>query len=905
MFIFALPKPLPNNIKLSKLNMKQLIFFFLLLLSTTVNAQFQDDFSDGDFTNNPTWMGQTDKFIVNDDGELQLNDLSASGSSETQILAAVNTADSTTWEFLIRQEFSASGSNFSEVYLSSNINDLTGEVNGYLVKVGGISGSDDVIELIRQSGNTRDVLISGTTGAAATDPLVVRIKVERDNAANWSLFVDYTGGTNYQLEGTANDAAFSMGSFFGLVAHYTSTRSDKIFLDDVLIEPLFVDVFPPEIISASSTSETSIDVVLNEELDENTANNANNYSISGGLTVISAELDASNSSLVHLTLNSALNNGETYTVTVNNVTDLNGNAISNATIDFTYFFFQVAESFDILINEFMADPNDENGQTLGLPNAEFVEIYNRSSKTINLEGIELASGSNPQMLPNYVLQPNSYVILCDDEFVADFSVYGATIGVPSFPALSNGGDEIMLTSPEGLIIDALEYNSNWYQNNSKSDGGWTLERIRPNFPCDVGPNNWRASENGNGGTPGQENSIVDHIIDEQSPDLQRVFPINETQLRLFFDEALTENTVLNLNHYEVEGLTLSDAELEAPFYNTLKLSFSTPMQVNTIYTINIKNNVEDCVGNKIGVFNTARFALPESLDTMDIVLNEILFDPESGGSDFVELYNRSSKNLNIGDLIIANRDEEGELDVARPISINYLLFPGDYVVLTENALQLQNQYLEDVADQAIQISRIFIETDLPTFPNDEGEVVIYIPGILEETIIDEFAYTEDFHYALLDDEEGVSLERIHPNTRTQDASNWHSASAKVFFGTPGYQNSQFFATTTDPNTTAVFDIPNSTFSPDGDGFEDFLLVNYLNDKPGYTANIRIFDANGRLVKDLAKNELLAIEGSIKWDGLTDEQNKARIGIYVLWIELFHPDGDIQHFKETVVVAAQF
>lgn len=883
--------------------MKQLLFFLTICFSTHLNAQFQDDFSDGDFTNNPTWMGETDKFRVNEDGELQLND--SVTSAGTQILAAVNTADSTTWEFLIRQDFSASGSNFSEVYLSSNVNDLTGDVNGYLVKMGGISGSDDAIELRRQSGNTQEVLISGTTGAAAAEPLIARVRVERDNAANWTLSVDYTGGTDYQLEGIATDDTFSMGSFFGLVAHYTSTRADKIYLDDVFVAPLFVDVFPPELVSALPTTPTTVDLVLNEELEENTANTAANYSISGGLTVIAAELDALNSSLVHLTLNNNLSNGETYTVTVNNVTDLNGNAINNATADFSYFVFDEVKNFDLIINEFMADPTDADGETLGLPNAEFVEIYNRSEKTINLEGIEFASGSNPQLLPNYVMTPGDYVIICDNEFVGEFLVYGATIGVGSFPALSNGGDEIMLTSPEGLIIDAIEYNTNWYQNSSKSDGGWTLERIRPNFPCDASANNWRASENGNGGTPGRENSIVDNTVDDQSPDLQRIFPINETQLRLFFDEALDENTVFDLNNYQVDGLTVSGAELEAPFYTTLKISFSTPMQVNTIYTITIDNNVEDCVGNKIGVFNTARFALPESLDTMDIVLNEILFDPVSGGSDFVELYNRSSKNLNIGDLIIANRDEEGELDVTRPISINYLLFPGEYVVLTENALQLQNTYLEDVADQKIQLARTFIETDLPTFPNEEGEVVIYIPGILEETIIDEFAYTDDFHYALLDDEEGVSLERINPDARTQDASNWHSASAKVFFGTPGYQNSQFIGATTAPSTNNVFDIPNATFSPDGDGFEDFLLVNYLNDKPGYTANIRVFDANGRLVKDLAKNELLAVQGSIKWDGVTDEQIKARIGIYVLWIELFHPDGDIQHFKESVVVATQF
>ncbi|MBQ2077048.1 MAG: hypothetical protein II471_05985, partial [Bacteroidales bacterium] len=42
-----------------------------------VNGGFTDDFSDGDFTANPQWAGETAKFQVNG-GELQLNDSEAS-----------------------------------------------------------------------------------------------------------------------------------------------------------------------------------------------------------------------------------------------------------------------------------------------------------------------------------------------------------------------------------------------------------------------------------------------------------------------------------------------------------------------------------------------------------------------------------------------------------------------------------------------------------------------------------------------------------------------------------------------------------------------------------------------------------------------------------------------------------
>ena len=45
----------------------------LLLLPFSLLAQVSDDFADGDFTQNPTWSGTTDKYIVNSNLQLQLN----------------------------------------------------------------------------------------------------------------------------------------------------------------------------------------------------------------------------------------------------------------------------------------------------------------------------------------------------------------------------------------------------------------------------------------------------------------------------------------------------------------------------------------------------------------------------------------------------------------------------------------------------------------------------------------------------------------------------------------------------------------------------------------------------------------------------------------------------------------
>ena len=91
------------------------------------------------------------------------------------------------------------------------------------------------------------------------------------------------------------------------------------------------DTNPPVISSANAISETSVEITFNESLDQTTAENVANYSITG-LTVSAASL---NNNKVTLTT-STQTESQSYTITVNNIEDLVGNVIlSNSTVDFT------------------------------------------------------------------------------------------------------------------------------------------------------------------------------------------------------------------------------------------------------------------------------------------------------------------------------------------------------------------------------------------------------------------------------------------------------------------------------------------------------------------------------------------------------------------------------------------
>ena len=84
-----------------------------------------------------------------------------------------------------------------------------------------------------------------------------------------------------------------------------------------------------------------------------------------------------------------------------------------------------------------------------------------------------------------------------------------------------------------------------------------------------------------------------------------------------------------------------------------------------------------------------------------------------------------------------------------------------------------------------------------------------------------------------------------------------------------------------------------------------MQINYQAAQNGYVANAQIFDATGRTIKRLLQNELLGSQGTFKWDGSSDNDMKARIGIYILWIEIFQPDGRKMVEKKTIVVGGEF
>jgi hypothetical protein len=543
--------------------------------------------------------------------------------------------------------------------------------------------------------------------------------------------------------------------------------------------------------------------------------------------------------------------------------------------------------YDVVIDEIMADPTPQ----VGLPNNEWIELKNTSTISINLQGWRIGDGSGQSgPMPNFTIDPGSYVIVCTGSAVAALSAFGNTISVTSFPSLDNDGEQLYLRDVNGQIIHSLQYSSAWYQNELKKDGGWTLEMIDTQNPC-AGSSNWIASTNNAGGTPGTINSVNAINNDNTAPQLKNTYTTDNTTIVLVFDEPLDSISGATTSNYSIDrGITFASAETIAPLFNQVRLKINGALSDNSVYTVTA-NNITDCKGNIIGINNKARTGLAVDAKADDAVVNEILFNPRPNAYDYIEFYNKSNKILDASKLYVGNRNTVGVIGTISQLSTTpFYIFPDDYVVITENADNLALNYLVSKPEA------VLVRSSLPTFPDDEGYVLLINQ---QGNIVDEVNYSDNWHFKLLDNPEGVSLERLDANGPSQSADNWHSAASTAGYGTPGYKNSQV------KNLQAIaatIEVLPKVFSPDNDGFDDIATIQYKIDQPGYVANITIFDAAGRPVRNLVRNGTLSTSGYWNWDGLDDKGLKLPVGTYIIFSEIFNLQGKKDKFKNVVVLA---
>ena len=648
------------------------------------------------------------------------------------------------------------------------------------------------------------------------------------------------------------------------------------------------DITKPLVKNWFYKDDKNIVIVFNEKMDSITMQNVQLKIV--GNNIVSKTVSGIRNDSLFILLGNSLVDKQSYTLQIDSAFDCSMNKIAdNTNINFKYIQIQTAQQNDIIITEISANPKPN----MALPDAEYIEVFNRTKNIISLYNFKIKSGTSITTIENVQIYPDSFLVFCDDSKLPLFSAYNNVVSVPTLPTLSLD-DEIILLNENNNIIHQIAYKQSWYNNNVKADGGWSLEMIDTKNPCGTA-SNWTASKNANGGTIGKQNSVKGISEDKTKPILTRVYPINANKLEVIFNETIDSNMACRPNTILINPIIFGNYKYSFSdnFFKHLIIDFEDSIKQNTVYTLRV-NDLLDCADNALTAGSFLDFGLTKPADTNDLAINEILFNPRTDGVDFVEIYNKTNQFLDVRNLWIGNRNADNLIDNFYPLADSgYMLLPNNYYVVTTNSEIVKQQYF-------VQNNNNFIELNsMPSMNDDEGILVLFSKP---ETIYDELKYDDKMHFDLIDNKDGVSLERIDFNRKTNDRNNWTSAASTNNFATPTFKNSQYLKTNINEQ---VLNIEPEVFTPNNDGVNDLVNFIYQFNKNNFTANLNIYNSNGNLVKMLLNNAPLGTQGVISWNGLSDKNQLLPVGIYVVNFEYFNTDGTTDSLKNTVVIGKSY
>jgi hypothetical protein len=790
--------------------------------------------------------------------------------------------DTTRWTFLIRHGYDPSSQNNWAVFLMSDNGPASmttdGGTRGFAIGVN-LIGSDDTLRLWKIDGNQITTVIDsrinwqtsiGTLNAA-------KIVVERSKDGNWTLSVTKINGTSVGNSSGTDKQLFNQ-AWLGIYYKYTSTRDRLLWIDDISVEGCFyVDIEPPFITKCEVLGKNSLEVTLNEEQVEGIIVKEN-FSVNTGENMATSVRMLSKTSFL-IQFAGTFINKSVNTLIINKLCDLSSNCSTNLKSEFTPVW---AETGDVVISEIMADPLP----VVSLPAKEYIEITNRTDFPFYLKNWNLTIGTDTVAFPMYVIPPSGIAILCADQDTLLFKKFGSVIGMKRFPVLNDEGKLIFISDSTGLFIHGVEYSQDWYNDELKSGGGWSLEMKDIGSPF-YAKENWSVSLSKKGGTPGARNSNSESNPDLSFYGILSVFPVDSVTIQTRFSEPVF-NLSGDTGKVRLGNKRLSGVYQTEPLSREFLIKLEEPIVKGKIYRIEIPE-AYDFAGNKIQKY-AADFGFPETAEQGDILFNEILFNPFPGDPDYLELYNRSGKILDPSRLQLVSINEEGAKSAFVPVSEEArCILPGEYYAITTDPGKVSGRYFSTDPDH------LFRTGSLPSMNDDKGHLILYSRELEN---IDELMYSEDMHYSLLSNFDGIALEKTNPTGNSGERANWHSATESSGWGTPGAPNSVFRELPSDGDEV-VFS--STKITPDNDGYEDFLTINMNLTGNGNVISISVFDENGNYVRKLAANLFAGQKSTIIWDGTADDGTAVGTGIYIIFITLYDDTGKTEKWKKVCTV----
>ena len=263
----------------------------------------------------------------------------------------------------------------------------------------------------------------------------------------------------------------------------------------------------------------------------------------------------------------------------------------------------------------------------------------------------------------------------------------------------------------------------------------------------------------------------------------------------------------------------------------------------------------------------------------ELLINEILFNPKDDGVDFIEILNVSDAVFDLSNCMLGNRKQTYAIG-------SFMLYPDSCVAITKDSAVLCSQFHCLAPRNILQVEKM-----LPLL-NDSG----YIRLICDTTIIDTLLYKQDMHHVLLDDVEGLSLERVSD-------THWQSAST-IIKATPGYKNSRILEEETDDvyleESGDYIGLLSSSAHIYNSEYPENIVLLYRLHKPK-KVSVKAFSLNGYHVYTILDDELLVGQGKLYWNGRSENSKILPISVYILVVEMCSADGSYLVKKLPVAV----
>lgn len=554
------------------------------------------------------------------------------------------------------------------------------------------------------------------------------------------------------------------------------------------------------------------------------------------------------------------------------------------------------ERGELIITEFLADPLDQD--------VEFIELYNPlfTNKTFDLSDFSFVDASGKISKIEAIGTDN--LLVKRGEYIA----LGPTTNtnttfwrVPGFPSLNNQDEKIELWYKDSILVDIISWTE--LPKNESSGISISMEKTDP-FSDGRDPSKWLRSKGSFGNTAAQQNSHFE--LDQIAPELIQAEVLSMDTLILHFDEFVRPNNTLehalwlDALYTRVQYKAVDSSDFSESTNKWLALLPKGALQ-NT-YSISL-DSWKDTRNN---VLLDQDYPLVYKPKASQLVINEIFFDPLADPNDFIadqhewiELFNPSLFHLSLNELIIHQGiNEKGFISAVEIAEPFIALAPNEFALIySEHDQSLNLDELSKTVTYKYSSSGLSLS-------NDSSQVYISLKNARH---IDSILYRNDWHHPALQEQKGVSLERIRSTASGFISSNWGSSTNKTGHSA-GKKNSLTPAPSdttleTQPSKKTKIRIHPFIFSPNGDGKDEICTIQVESENQHELLNARIFDRSGYLIQTLTESIRPGNTELFQWDGRDDQNRNMAAGVYLLHISWRDIQKRSQHESiERIIIA---